>query len=322
MYVVFDIETTGLDTMRHDIIQFAYAMFDDNNSLVKAEDLYFYYDGMHWDQELCDKIHHISLDFLKQHKDKFRENVIKMFSVMNRAKVCGHNAISFDCPFVRNWLTRQGVPGLEYGLMQDTMLAFRPVTKRSRIKLGKLADMLGYTQESIKYVSSLWFGTDDSVNAHNAAYDVAVTGLITMEGLRRNLIRFDLAVNLEPDKFTLADLVSEEDSGESKPTDPNSYVVILDEDGNHNYYSLNHDKSKYGEVVLSDGVIEHYKERHLLVPIPFKPKSDNVWTMEHEGTVWTLTIDEDGDYMSINNSYLTIIDTSISNIDSIIKNSF
>lgn len=46
MFVVFDIETTGLSTTSCDIVQFAYIMFDSNNMFVKAENLYYYYEGM------------------------------------------------------------------------------------------------------------------------------------------------------------------------------------------------------------------------------------------------------------------------------------
>ena len=143
MFVVFDLETTGLSSMQNDIIQFSYIMFDSNNMFVRADNLYFYYEGMSWNQEVADISHGISLDFLKTQADKFKENVIKMYTVLNHANVCGHNSNSFDCPFVKNWLKRMGLSDFEFGIQQDTMLAFRPYTKRARIKLTKLAAMWG-----------------------------------------------------------------------------------------------------------------------------------------------------------------------------------
>ena len=76
MFVVFDLETTGLSSMQNDIIQFSYIMFDSNNMFVRADNLYFYYEGMSWSQEVADISHGISLDFLKTQADKFKENVI------------------------------------------------------------------------------------------------------------------------------------------------------------------------------------------------------------------------------------------------------
>ena len=78
MFVVFDLETTGLSSMQNDIIQFSYIMFDSNNMFVRADNLYFYYEGMSWNQEVADISHGISLGFLKTQADKFKENVIQM----------------------------------------------------------------------------------------------------------------------------------------------------------------------------------------------------------------------------------------------------
>ncbi len=186
MFTVFDIETTGLDSGTCDIVQFAYILFDSNNVPARAESLYFYYDGMHWDQDVADKTHQFSLDFLKQYKDKFRENCIKMFTVLSEAIVIGHNSNKFDVPFVTNWLRRFCFPYLHPSYCEDTMLFMRPLTKRARIKLMSLAELCEVTEQEIQLLGTRCFGEEfTSASAHNAMYDVAATSLITLYALKK-----------------------------------------------------------------------------------------------------------------------------------------
>lgn len=191
MFVVYDLETTGFSDFQDDIVQFAYILFDDNLMVVKSEALYFYYEGIHWNQKVCDEVHHITLDFLKQYKDKFRENCVKMWTVLSGNIVVGHNNRGFDDPFAANWLARQGMPGLTFGGSYDTMADLRPLYKRSRIKLTALGELCGFKPESVRYAESIFFDKNIVVaDAHNAIYDVTLTALITMYALRNGYFNF------------------------------------------------------------------------------------------------------------------------------------
>ena len=193
MYVVFDIETTGLSTTHDDIIQFSYCMFDNNSNLVKAETLYYYYEKMCWSEEAYN-IHHISQDYLKQHADKFEENLVKMYSILQYNNICGHNVKSFDAIFCRNWLSRFGLPTLQYRVVQDTMLMFRPMTKRPRIKLIKLQEMLGISDDTVNSMRDMWFNggiTTDAMTSHNAEWDTTLTAIITLIGINKGYCNFD-----------------------------------------------------------------------------------------------------------------------------------
>lgn len=323
MYVVFDIETTGFDSVTCDVIQFAYAMFDNNNMFVKSENLYFYYEGMSWSQEAADQSHHLSLAFLKQYEDDFRKNILKMFSVLNRANVCGHNLIHFDCPFVKRWLQRMGLPGLEYGVVQDTMLAYRPITKRSRIKLTKLADMCGLTDESIKYATSIWFNTGNDTYAHNAAYDVSMTALLTIQGVNKNLIKFDFSSKeLSEHDIDDLDISLEGDSSPAKQSDPNGYVVMLTEDDGYvRYYWVNHDKNKYGDVSVSEDDIQSYKQLNRFLPVKLYKANDTLWSGSSKDINFSLHIDASGDSLHITTQYVTLVDKNV-DITKIIETNF
>lgn len=246
-FVVFDIETTGLSSFHNEIIQFAYVMFDSNNNFVKAENLYFYREGMHWDQALADRIHHFSLSFLKQYEDKFEENLLKMYTVLNRANVCGYNSNSFDCPFVKNWLSKFGLNDFEFGVKQDAMIGLRPISKRARCKLTKMIELFELSDDSVAGVASLWFDSAQRHSAHDAVYDTTATALLTLEGLRRGYMSFDINVSapstVEADAFDFI-------SGEHElPVYENSFALCVA----GRWIAFNPDHTKYRDVLVDEG---------------------------------------------------------------------
>lgn len=189
MFVVYDIETTGFSELNSDVIEFAYIAFDDNNTFIKSEQLYFYYDGMSWSEEAY-AVHHISLDFLKTQKDKFRENLLKMYSILNHNNVVGYNNNHFDNPFVKTWLMRMGIRNLEFKISQDLMVCFRPFYHKARIKLVKLAEMCGITPDTVNRYLPMYFPEIKNSHAHEAAYDVVMTALLCFIGMSKKLVTF------------------------------------------------------------------------------------------------------------------------------------
>lgn len=283
-FVVFDIETTGFSSITCDIIQFAYCEFH-GGQFVKAENLYFYYDGMSWSDE-AEQVHKISRDYLKQYRDDFKTNLLKMYSVLNRSNVCGHNSNHFDCPFVRNWLSRMGMGDFEFGIKQDTMVDMRPIHKRPRIKLTKLSELCGLTQESINYATNMWFGDSNIRNSHDAAYDVTATALITLKGLREGCISFGIkeVVDVPVDESSF-DFVAEENN--VKPM----ALVIFESTGRRTYPCRPNDKP--GVLPLP---VDTYWE--LPEPLPmFEP---------HEGVMVNLRSDGNEEWLEIVTPYVTV----------------
>ena len=325
MFVVFDIETTGFSEITCDVIQFAYIMFDSNKNFVKAEQLYFYYEGMSWSEKAYE-VHQISLDFLKKHKDKFKENLIKMYSVLNHANVVGHNAEHFDCPFCKTWLMRQGIRNLEYNIIQDTMLAFRPITKRPRIKLTKLIDFVDIRPEHIEMMMDVWFPNAESKSAHNAAYDVTATAMLTLRGIDRKLIAFEPLVKLNTEVIS-EDLLSDmNESSGSVVLDPNGFLFKVLPDNEYVCYSS--DTSKYAsyEMNVPKNVVEYYRNLGTLFPLAFEETStvnDSVrkFELNYKDTIFTVTVEPSGASMLIETPYGTFSSKDV-DIALIIKNSF
>ena len=312
MFVVFDLETTGLSSMQNDIIQFSYIMFDSNNMFVRADNLYFYYEGMSWSQEVADISHGISLDFLKTQADKFKENVIKMYTVLNHANVCGHNSNSFDCPFVKNWLKRMGLSDFEFGIQQDTMLAFRPYTKRARIKLTKLAAMCGLSDAEIDYATKLWFGITESTQSHDARFDTAMTALLTIGGINKKLITFDRVVapsineDVDDSELDMDDSVT----ATAQSFDPLGYYIQC----NGLPIAVNHNKHKYAKMAAPNEVTDISMNKDLLCPGDFKELEEGTYQAEFNGITMTVTQYENEDIVSIKTPYGVIPDTTFSNV--------
>ena len=312
MFVVFDLETTGLSSMQNDIIQFSYIMFDSNNMFVRADNLYFYYEGMSWSQEVADISHGISLDFLKTQADKFKENVIKMYTVLNHANVCGHNSNSFDCPFVKNWLKRMGLSDFEFGIQQDTMLAFRPYTKRARIKLTKLAVMCGLSDTEIDYATKLWFGITESTQSHDARFDTAMTALLTIGGINKKLITFDRVVapsineDIDDSELDMDDSVT----AVAQSFDPLGYYIQC----NGHPIAVNHNKHKYAKMAAPNEVTDISMNKDLLCPGDFKELEEGTYQAEFNGITMTVTQYENEDIVSIKTPYGVIPDTTFSSV--------
>ena len=312
MFVVFDLETTGLSSMQNDIIQFSYIMFDSNNMFVRADNLYFYYEGMSWNQEVADISHGISLDFLKTQSDKFKENVIKMYTVLNHANVCGHNSNSFDCPFVKNWLKRMGLSDFEFGIQQDTMLAFRPYTKRARIKLTKLAAMCGLSDAEVDYATKLWFGITESTQSHDARFDTAMTALLTIGGINKKLITFDRVVapsineDIDDSELDMDDSVT----ATAQSFDPLGYYIQC----NGHPIAVNHNKNKYAKMAAPNEVTDISMNKDLLCPGDFKELEEGTYQAEFNGITMTVTQYENEDIVSIKTPYGVIPDTTFSNV--------
>lgn len=311
MFIVFDIEATGLSTTSCDIIQFAYCLFDNNNQFVRAENLYYYYDGMSWSQEAADASHQLSLEFLRQYKDDFEKNLLKMYAALNRCNVIGHNSDGFDCPFVKNWLSRQGLDDFQFGIQQDTMKAFKPITKRARIKLTKLSELMKISSESIKYFAELWFGESNIRGPHDAAYDVTATALLTLMGISKNLINFNPIVL---DTVTADDELLEYDDPymvADKPIDPNGFIVDLSDDGETWYkYWVNHDRDVYRELDVLTGDDELvYLTSNPYVDVPlildgyvYRGEKNGVTYVFRKGT---------NEYLTVASPYVTFKDTDV-----------
>lgn len=321
MFVCFDLETTGLSVDKGaEVVEFSYILFDSTNSFVKAEQLFFYHKGMNWSEEAYN-VHQIPLSFLKTQEDKFKGNLIKMYSILNYANVIGHNSTKFDCPFAEKWLARMGLPGLVYGIQHDTMVDFRPVTKRARIKLTTLADMRGYTPDIVSKMETIWFGDTAMPNRpHSGAYDVTATALLALDGIRNDLFSFDQTTKKKV-VLTEEDLALLEND-KAKPVDPNKLMVIYDENGETNFVYVNHDREQYTTMPVTASDVTQCEKEHRLIPVHMTLTDDDYYS--YVGDNFTIEYHQGyapGDYVIIKTAFGEMRDTEM-NICAFIENNF
>lgn len=320
MFVVFDLETTGFHESTCDVIEFAYILFDDNNNVVQSEQLYFYYKGMSWGEEAY-KVHQIPMSFLEQYEDKFEENLIKMYTVLNRANVAGHNCIRFDCPFVKTWLMRMGIRNLEFGVIQDTMKAFQPVYHAKRIKLTRLCEQQGLTPDGIRMMQNVWFPNADPSRPHEASYDVTATALLVLQGIDKKLIMFE-PLNTIDNSVSANDLSAMYEESHIT-TDPKRFIVELETDsGDHLYHFVNHDYQSHVDVTPTEGDVRSYDTVHKLFPLVLVEDGRETFIARHNGVVYQLEMRRgDRDIFSIMAEWGTMTDEDL-DISKVIANTF
>ena len=154
-----------------------------------------------------------------------------------------------------------------------------------------------------------------------------MTALLTIQGVNKNLIKFDFSSKeLSEHDIDDLDISLEGDSSPAKQSDPNGYVVMLTEDDDYvRYYWVNHDKNKYGDVSVSEDDIQSYKQLNRFLPVPFTRGHDypggSMWHAEHNGIKFLLDRHNDGDTMRVQTPYIDMLDTEL-DLFKIIENTF
>lgn len=297
MYVVIDLETTGFDKMNDDIIQFSYVAFDAQLNFVRAETMYYYYKGMSWSEDAY-KVHKIPLSELEKHADEFKQNLIKMYAILNNNFIIGYNSQHFDGPFAQAWLMRMGIIGLNFSNHMDMMIEFKPVYKKARMSLVNLCNMLGFTPEKIRAQANAWLsdGQDSKeLHAHDAYYDTVATAMLLIEAVSRGLIGYagetgEVAVH---EDVSTGDLFAA-----GLPLDPRGIVVFLtnyDDSRVVNAHFISHDENKYAQVKMLQGTMMANRIKNgFVIPLVMHPDDEDktLYSAYFEGIKYRCNVHE------------------------------
>jgi len=156
----FDLETTGFDSSKHRIVQYAFIGSDVDGTHINAESLVK--PNMKIPIETT-RIHGISDKDVKNSK-LFLEHVEEISNLINGSILVGHNVVRFDWPFLKMEYLRCGMEAPEpYAIIDTWILAKKfKISQYGKRSLGALCE---------KYDISL-------ENAHSADADAGATLLL------------------------------------------------------------------------------------------------------------------------------------------------
>ena len=217
LYTIYDTETSGLEEDA-DILSFSYMLCDENLRVGRAETLYFWKEGeTKWTEEAY-KIHGLSKEFLRQHADKFEDNLKKMYIVLSYAYTVGYNSgylktryqhfhpetrtftiddnpdggtavqvvMGFDFPRCKRFLLNHDIEAPNPSAMIDVMRELQRYNRGIKRKLQKAYDQYGLSRELADMMNQAYF-TEKS-EAHNSAYDVVCTAILFSYMKREGMI--------------------------------------------------------------------------------------------------------------------------------------
>lgn len=186
LYTIFDLETTGFSGTSDSICQFAFLTVNQNMLPVRGRNYYFYKEGMSWSEEAA-SVHGLTRDFLKKYEQDYEQNLLRLYTVLQRGNLVGHNSNGFDIPFAMQFLIREGFPPIRPEICYDTMQLWRqPFGKR--MKLSNLPEALGIPEEQIITLAKIMFKDQaGDLRSHNACYDVAATTCCLRAAITRGL---------------------------------------------------------------------------------------------------------------------------------------
>ncbi|MFQ3359895.1 MAG: 3'-5' exonuclease [Candidatus Poseidoniales archaeon] len=141
----FDLETTGFDSSKHRIVQYAFIGSDVDETHITSEALVK--PNMKIPPETT-KIHGISDDDVK-HAELFKEHVDNISKLIDRSILVGHNIERFDWPFLKMEYLRCGAEIPEpYAIIDTWILAKKfKISQYGKRSLGALCDKFGITLE-------------------------------------------------------------------------------------------------------------------------------------------------------------------------------
>ena len=191
IYTAIDAETTGFSKVYDSPVSLAYLSFNEKWEVLDSGILYFDDDSICNSTPQAFAVHGLTRDFLSKFRGDFERNNRKLFKLIERGNLIGHNIQSFDVPFLSAYLRRQGfseetqsesknnVPDRPIPLrIIDTRSIYRPIFHKG-LTLDDLLEKAGIPDIIIRNVLRKHFG-DEAVNSghHDARYDTVAAYLL------------------------------------------------------------------------------------------------------------------------------------------------
>lgn len=167
--VVFDVESTGTDTTRDEIIQIAAIKIDKNGKEIDRFMKFLKTDKPVGDSE---KVHHFSDEFLAENGEDKEKTLLEFLEFIRGTVIVGHN-VQYDINILTSELSRRGLPKPTFEEFYDTLDLFRRFYPN-------------LDNHKLEYLSA-YVDTEHKPN-HNALFDILATGEILVYVVNNNVI--------------------------------------------------------------------------------------------------------------------------------------
>lgn len=192
LYTIIDIETNGRSHLS-DVLEVGYMRVNKKMEVIQKGQFYFY--KPEWSIEnQAQSVHGLQRSFLRAQcpdDETFRENLVKLYTLMTRGVVIGKRSNRFDIPVLQCFMSAHMDNFVDYNMygtldiedfytdkFRDYYYQKFGVSTRKQGKLGELVEMIGYTQDQVKQEFIKTLGEESRAQAHGALYDVFMTYLL------------------------------------------------------------------------------------------------------------------------------------------------
>ncbi len=170
--VIYDVETTGLDLDKDEIVQLSAIKIGQNGNIVDTLDIFI--EPTVPIGEDAEKTHGFSLEYIREQGGITAKEGLERFSAFAKDSVLvGHNNLSYDKPLVERQLKDNGLPPLEITAEYDTLV---------------LAKIFYPQLENYKLATLCRQFSVVNACAHNALGDITATGECLTAMLRENIL--------------------------------------------------------------------------------------------------------------------------------------
>ena len=200
LFTVIDIESNGLIGKVNpvEVLEVGYMQVNEHFDIIRHGVLYFYQSSFNIENE-AQAVHGLTREFLEQYEDEFDDNLVRLYTLLERGFLVTKNGDKFDIPVLQRFIARHAPhlasfdpadpKPIHVGASLDMQTFYTPKYRawyektygektRGHGKLGQLMDVIGYTQEDITAEFHLTVGDTDRDQAHAALYDVFMTYLL------------------------------------------------------------------------------------------------------------------------------------------------
>ena len=191
IYTALDAETTGFSKVFDSPVSVAYLSFNEKWEILDSGIMYFDDDSIGESNPGAFEVHGLTKDFLSQYRGDFERNNRKLFKLMERGNLVGHNIKQFDVPFLSAYLRRQGfsqeTESKSKSKVEDRPVPMKVIDTRSIYRpifhTGLTLDDLLYKADIpeviIKLLLKKHFG-EEAVQSghHDARYDTVAAYLL------------------------------------------------------------------------------------------------------------------------------------------------